>query len=596
MRVCDGERTNQDAFLPPENGGVTCPFSDALDSNTVNKNGSCSALSFVGLFGEIDGEDAVFVFEFFKRAEEFGQVMRPAGHPWLPLEPGFLDLFSGVKGVATWLREFTQSWVITFELEDGPEQDLDAEDLRCDLARLIALGVFRAWGGGPVCKSFSRAICPAVRSRDVPEGLPEARPSMIDKINQGNSCSLWLSQLAELSLLLNIFFWIENPDGSFFFLQKEWVALFAKWGGESGELGMWRLDYCRFGTPWRKRTRIIGNSVLQNCCTFCTRDHVHTPLRGRSRVHRKSWTLVAQPYPKGVAKTIAGGIATSTGFLVERLGGFDPSSFAFCAWRRIGEAKNPGPRGDRTLNLDEIKLVETKTLELQGKIWRWFINWTQESLSEEAVDSLTRNPMLLSLLVKEFGCFLFKEGKPLYILRHLVVLISKQVFGIKPYLTPCWEVLSKWEELEPVIHRTPLPLAVLRAMIVVALHWNWNRFAGCLAISFFGITRPGEVLRAFRSELSLPSDRLMTGSAPVFLKIREPKSRRRGGARIQHASILDELVVSFLEVLFKKLDRKLLLYPISPSSFRRRWDCILEFLGIETQAHAWFPPCRRSYR
>ena len=189
--------------------------------------------------------------------------------------------------------------------------------------------------------------------------------------------------------------------------------------------------------------------------------------------------------------------------------------------------------------------------------------------------------MLLSLLVKEFGCFLFKEGKPLYILRHLVVLISKQVFGIKPYLTPCWEALSKWEELEPVIHRAPLPLAVLRAMIVVALHWNWNRFAGCLAISFFGITRPGEVLRAFRSELSLPSDRLMTGSAPVFLKIRAPKSRRRGGARIQHAPILDELVVSFLEVLFKKLDRKLLLYPISPSSFRRRWDCILEFLGIE---------------
>ena len=537
-----------------------------------------SDCTFEGAFGTLSGEDASFVFDFLVRSFHQGQVICGAEFSWPPRKAGFLDLFSGEKGVAYWLQKFSDSWVITFEIDEGAEQDLDQEPCRRNLEKLLALGVFEAWGGGPVCSSFSRAICPAVRTRLHPEGLADMRLSMRPKVEQGNNSAAWIAKLCELSLMLGIFFWVENPDGSFLFLQAAWTELIEKWGSA---VGFWRLDYCRYGTAWRKRTRIFTNSILKDVCTFCLRDHIHTPLRGRSKINRKSWTLVAQPYPRNVAKTIAGGIATSCGYLAESKGGFDPASFAFCPWRRIGEAKNPGPRADRSFNLEEVKLVETKTLQLQGKIWAWFLRWVCNSVSKEASESLMRNPMTLCLLAKEFGLFLFKEGKPLYILRHLIALISKQIFGAKPFLVPCWELISKWEELEPTEHRTPLPLAILRAMVVVSLHWHWDLFAATLLISFFGITRPGEVLRAYRADLSLPSDRLMTGGAPCFLKIRAPKSRRRGGARVQHASILDSLVVGFLETSFRGGQRDKLLYPISPSSFRRRWDSVLKFLEVD---------------
>ena len=538
---------------------------------------SSNSFVFNGLFGVVDGTDGEFVMNYFEKIWTKGHVLTGKDFAWPPIAPGFLDLFSGSKGVASWLLRFTDSWVVTYELEDGPDQDLDSEECQKELMRLLALGVFQSWGGGPVCRSFSRAVTPAVRTREHPLGLEDMRISMREKVQQGNKSADWVCSLMEVSLLLGIFFWVENPDGSFMFLLPRWASLVEEW---MGELGSWRLDYCRFGAAWRKRTKILTNSCLKPHSTLCSRDHQHIPLRGRSAFHRKSWTLLAQAYPKLVAKTIAGGIATSCGYLEEQKGGFDPSTFAFCQWRRIGEAKNPGPRPARTLELDEVRLIEAKTAQLQGKIWKWFLTWAGESLTPEALESLTRDPMTLSVLIKEFGCHLFKEGKSFYILRHLVVLVSKQVLGMKPFLGPCWEIINKWEEIEPPRHRTPLPIAVLHAMVTVALHWEWNRFAGAILISFYGITRPGEVLRATRSDLSLPSDRLASGGAPGFLRIRTPKSRHRGGARVQHATILDEGVVAFLEVLFKHSQRRALLYPISPSSFRRRWDKVLEFLGI----------------
>lgn len=392
--------------------------------------------SFQGVFGLVTGRDTTFILDFFKKAFAQNQVVMHVDSEWPPRSSGFLDLYSGVKGVAQQLSEFTLNWVITYELNDGPEQDLDQDENRRVIGRLIALSVFQGWGTAPVCKSFSRAVFPPVRSREHPCGLPglPLRTTMVEKVLQGNSSSLWLAGLAELSLLLGVWFWVENPDGSFLYLQPEWLMLEDSW---KGVVGSWRLDYCRFNAPWRKRTRVFGNTALKNHVTFCSGGHQHILLHGRSKLHKKSWTLVAQPYPKMVAKTIAGALAFSSGVIESPRGGFDPSSFAFCGWKRIGEAKNPGPRGDRSLNLEEINLVESRTLELQGKIWRRFISWAGNSLTPEALDSLSRDPMMLCLSVREFGFFLFKEGKALYVLRHLVVLISKKVFGARPCLTPC---------------------------------------------------------------------------------------------------------------------------------------------------------------
>lgn len=184
-----------------------------------------------------------------------------------------------------------------------------------------------------------------------------------------------------------------RTPGSWFFRQKRWIEMLEKF---HARVGFWILDYCRYGTPWRKRTKICTNSSLKNHKTLCDRTHRHLALRGRSKVHRKSWTLVAQPYPGGVCRAIAAGIKWSRQDVEDR-GGFDPSRFCRCNNRRMGEALHPGPPVGREMSLDEVKLVEAK------KVWRWFCLWLSDKVGEEVAESVRGNPALLCLMVREFG-------------------------------------------------------------------------------------------------------------------------------------------------------------------------------------------------
>lgn len=225
-------------------------------------------------------------------------------------------------------------------------------------------------------------------------------------------------------------------------------------------------------------------------------------------------------------------------------------------------------------------LVEARTEKLQTKIWKWFLGWIGDQISSAPVASAIQQPEVLCLLVGSFGRHLFSTGKSQYVFRHLVVFVQKSLPLTRPFISNCWELLQNWECLEPTIHRAPIPSSILRAMVVVALHWRWWRFSGCLLGCFFGILRPGEFLKATRRDLVLPRDLIGENRNVIYLKIREPKSRFRGRGRVQHASIHEPNVVNFLQRLFGSLTADERLYPISASSFRRRWDTILQHLGV----------------
>lgn len=258
-------------------------------------------------------------------------------------------------------------------------------------------------------------------------------------------------------------------------------------------------------------------------------------------------------------------------------------TFAKAGFCRIGEAQNPGPlsyRRSLDSRLEDIPLVEPRTQALQNKIWKWFVDWVSSQLSPPAAASVLESPILIALMIKEFGNHLFETGKSLYLLRHLVVFVQKEFLGARMYLSCCWDLIAKWETLEPPIHRTPLPSVILRAMVVVALHWKWPRFAATLVLGFFGILRPGEILRARRRELLLPEDLCFEAGLQIFLRIDEPKTKRRSRGKTQHAVVEDPLVVPFLAAVFGRVRRDEFIYPISPSSFRRRWDIILGHLKI----------------
>lgn len=73
-------------------------------------------------------------------------------------------MYSGFKDVCKNYVKCTGNWGITFEIEDAGYQDLDDHRIRQRLARMVELGVFRAFGAAPVCASFSLAITPPVRT------------------------------------------------------------------------------------------------------------------------------------------------------------------------------------------------------------------------------------------------------------------------------------------------------------------------------------------------------------------------------------------------------------------------------------------------
>ena len=501
----------------------------------------------------------------------------PAVAPFPPEYQGCLDLFSGERGVAKAAKKLGV-WSLCYDIEHGADEDLTDEDLRQNLKELVELGCFGVLGGGLVCSSFSTAVCPAVRCRRWPRGKPNISENMRVKVREGNESAVWFFGLLEVGLRMNCQVWLENPASSWLFHLPEWTGLLKRWP----QLGYWVVDYCRFNCPWRKRTRFANTTELQHYKTLCTRDHEHLILRGRSRKAEMNWTRVAQAYPDGVAEALALGLCVAASFV--RYRAFDPASCARSKSLRIGEASNPGPRRgasfQRTGVLSEVQLVEAKTLNIQSKTWEGFYHWLATNLSPPAMESAFLQPALLVLMLEEYGNYLYKEGHSLFMYRHLVVYAQQNFLQARPFICRAWSMVARWERLEPTTHRIPLPLMVFKAMLGVSLAWNWKYFAGILVLGFWGIMRPSEPLGALRSDLVLPTDQLQPDVKVALLRIGKSKTSRRGMARVQHASIVEEEYVDFLEVLYRNFRRSERLNPISASAFRRRWDSIVGSLGI----------------
>lgn len=305
-----------------------------------------------------------------------------AGKQWPPSEPGFLDLYSGKKGFARAAVKLGAPWVLTVDILDGAQADLLSSEVRKKIWILLKAKVFIHLSAAPICSSFSTAIIPPVRSRAEPR-------SMREKILEGNSHSKFVAALIAFCIMNSIAYWAENPDSSFMWKQPEWLRLPRKM-----HLKFFRVDFCRHGTPWRKRTRFITSGRLGNVRELCTRDHVHTILRGRSSKHRMSMTKLAEPYPFSLCKQLAWSACADLNLL--KLGSTDA---CFCQHKRIGEAANPGPRRSVTKSpnvteLDDVRLIRPETEALGLKAWTEFLQWVNVVLGADVLATLWLVPGL----------------------------------------------------------------------------------------------------------------------------------------------------------------------------------------------------------
>ena len=475
---------------------------------------------------------------------------------------GALDLFSGSRGLARALARHANVWVLTYDIAHDPKQDLLASSIQESIQRYVDLRCFRLLTAGPVCSSFSRAVRPPVRFRLYPKGLPQLTTNMQRKVEEGNSFSRWLADLVDSALRLGLLILVENPWMSFLWDQSEWKALL-----QGRACDFFTTDFCVRGMPWRKRTRFFTNCALRGCKLFCQCEAPggHQRLSGYSSKHRVPWTKVAEAYPARLANTLALFLANDL-LPPERKRALNIAACAKCNLR-VGEASKPGPRPKRArpeLDLEQVQLLTTHTLLIQQRARSLFMDWIEQQLSEQAWAAFRSRPELCVALLRAFGRHLYEAQQPLYLFRHLVVYYQRNHPSFPGPLTEAWDPIARWERVQPVEHRTPMPKMIFDALITTAWLWGWKRFAAVSLLAFHGKLRVSEPLRARRRDLLLPAE---TGADVTDV--------------IQHTRISDELTIFAAEHILGVLQADEQLYPAAPATYRRRWDLILSFLRLD---------------
>ena len=327
---------------------------------------------------------------------------------------------------------------------------------------------------------------------------------------------------------------IENPLSSWMWAQPAWSRISSR-----RERWDFLVDFCVFGTPWKKATRCRTNGQLGGQRLRCSRDHLHRILRGRDRETGKSLTTSAEPYPRRLCVLLAQCLCQDVGW-IDNCRPFDIARCAKCSNARIGEASNPGPpkarRNRPDIVLSEVPLVQPATAALQQTVWNRFVSWVSDGAGSEATTAMLSVPEILVEMLCAYGQVLYSKGGPLQHYRQLLAAAQRRAPLCKPLMKPGWEMLSRWERLEPVQHRPPMPEPLFEAMCSLGLCLGWERWVCVTMLCFYGCCRIGEVLRATRADLQTPSD-LLRKDNRFFLKIKEPKSRNRR-PRVQHSTLV----------------------------------------------------------
>ena len=516
-------------------------------------------------------EEAVAILESF----------HPRQFLWKDGESGFLragaiDLYTGRGGVSRALIRRGCPWVLTVDWERSSEEDLLQPSLQEKIIRLVELGAVRLSGSALICASFSKAVTPAVRSPRYVRGLPRISKRMRVKVKQGNVHADFNKVLIAAVEGVGAHFWLENPDSSYLWKMRGYQRF-----SDPGSTWCCRLDFCRFKTRWRKRTR-IGTSLprLRGLRLMCSGGHEHLVLRGMSRHHRKPWTAVAEPYPRGLCELIAVAACDACGWRRSKL---DVAGCARTGSLKAGEAQNPGPRRARVGRegcLADVPIQGAATLALGRREWEKFIQWSRGFLSQEPVDVFLRVPLFLVHALRHFGDLQYQVGSSLSYFRHLILEAQRQVPSSRQYMSVAWDYATRWRNLEPTVHRQPLPHLLMKAMVSLAWLLDWKRWAGVTLLAYFGIGRLGEVIRCNRKQLLLPRDVFDTEIKDAYLVLYTSKTMHRQPARVQHMKVTDGYVVRLLTAVFFDFEDDSMLYYAGAGAYRKRWDMLLGVLGV----------------
>lgn len=149
-------------------------------------------------------------------------------------------------------------WVLCFEWNHSAAENMLLEDVRSKNFRMIGLGCFKMCGAAPICAIFLVAVTPPVRSSRLPRGMQGLRHSMRQKVSKGNSHNDFMKDVVDAAEVESMAYLVENPDCGWWWGQRRWQ----RWRSPTSH-AVFCLCFCRFGTGWRKATRVATNNDVQ---------------------------------------------------------------------------------------------------------------------------------------------------------------------------------------------------------------------------------------------------------------------------------------------------------------------------------------------
>ena len=200
-------------------------------------------------------------------------------------------------GSRRWEKKIVKNgcpWVLCLDVKADPDHDLTQPDLRAQVELLISSGVVIAVGAGPPCSSMSIAVTPPIRTREVPCGKPDLLPPLRAKRRIGNLLANWSAAVYRPCASLDCAVWVENPDASWMWKLRSWKRVQSNSMNIYGEF---RVDYCRFGSRWRKRRRFARNTSMQGETCLCKGGHEHWRLLGTHGSTDRTKLAEAYPWP-----------------------------------------------------------------------------------------------------------------------------------------------------------------------------------------------------------------------------------------------------------------------------------------------------------
>ena len=185
-----------------------------------------------------------------------------------------------------------------------------------------------------------------------------------------------------------------------------------------------------------------------------------------------------------------------------------------------------------------------------------------------------------------------KKGA-LRIAKHGVLFIQVVKPRFKQKLNASWATIKAWEEQRPSQLRSPLPIVLLVSILCRSRLYaeraedpkeqhRWRIFSCLVGLGFFGMLRPGEILKLRHIDVGLPNQ-LSFGAPCITLRITKPKNFRQLG-HSQFVVIVQPDVCNWVTWACSTLQNKQdLLWDDSAARFRRMFKkCVQSFLRVNS--------------